>query len=65
MANTPQNKPVVPEKKIIWMKCRASEACDGNQAYATMIFARPFVQGGGKTVRYRCLKCNGVFSITT
>jgi hypothetical protein len=60
-----QNKPVIPEKKIVWIKCRASEACDGNQAYATMIITRPATAGGGRTTRYRCCKCNGMFQITT
>jgi len=59
-----QNNPVVPPKKIIWMSCRAAEHCDGNQAYATLIFRKKFTEGGGRTTRYRCTKCNGVFTIT-
>jgi hypothetical protein len=58
-------KPVAPKKKIIWMKCRAAEHCEGNHAYATLILSKPMVQGGGKTVRYRCTTCNGMFQITT
>jgi hypothetical protein len=61
-----QNKPVVPVKKIVWMKCRANgEGCGGNHAYATLIFAKPMIQGGGRTVRYRCTSCDGMFQITT
>ena len=59
-----QNKPVVPKKKVIWMKCRAAEHCDGNEAYATLIFRKTLMQGGGKMTRYRCTTCNGVFGIT-
>ena len=61
----PQNKPAVPRKKIVWMRCRASEACDGNHAYATLIIRKPIEQGGGTITRYRCTTCNGMFQITT
>jgi len=59
-----QNKPVVPPKKEVWISCRASEACEGNKAYATLIFQKPITAGGGKTTRYRCTTCKGVFTIT-
>jgi len=62
--NEQQTKPVVPPKKVVWMKCRASEACEGNHAYATLIFRHPLLQGGGQTIRYRCTTCNGFFQIT-
>ena len=60
-----QNKPVAPPKKIVWMSCRASNACDGNHAYATLIFRNLLEEGGGQTIRYRCTTCNGSFQITT
>jgi len=62
--NQMQNKPIVPPKKIEWIACRASEACDGNQAYCTLLFRKGMLEGGGTTRRYRCCACNGVFSIT-
>jgi len=59
-----QQKPVQPPKKIVWMTCRAAEHCEGKQAYATLIFRKTIMQGGGTTTRYRCTTCNGSFSIT-
>jgi hypothetical protein len=60
-----QNKPtVLKNQKPVWIKCRASEACDGNEAIPTMVFTKPITQGGGRTTRYRCTTCKGVFTIT-
>jgi len=59
-----QQKPIVPPKKVVWMKCRAAEHCEGNHAYATLIFRKTLVQGGGQTTRYRCTTCDGTFSVT-
>lgn len=59
-----QNKPLVPLKKVIWMSCRAAEACEGTHAYATLIFQKSMLRGGGRTTRYRCTTCEGSFSIT-
>ena len=64
MSGNQQQKPVVPPKKIVWMSCRASEACEGNHAYCTLIFRTPLTQGGGTARRYRCTTCNGVFTIS-
>ena len=67
----------VPEKKIVWMACRATEGCKGNHAEIVMIFGhRPVGAGqgpgprvfnaamGGKTVRYCCMTCKMPFHIT-
>jgi len=59
-----QNKPVVPKKEIVWMSCRAGTGCAGNQAYVSLIFRHPLVQGGGTTYRYRCTTCNGIWNVT-
>lgn len=59
-----QQKPVIPPKKTIWMKCRAGGACEGNQAYCSMVFKKGLLQGGGTSRRYRCLTCNGSFVVT-
>lgn len=61
-----------PEKKIVWISCRAKEGCTGTQAEMTLI-RRHFgsVEGtfapdqGGGTTRYRCQTCGGTFTITT
>lgn len=58
-----QIKRVVPPKEIVWMKCRVSENCPGNQAYLTMLTKNPLVNGGGTFYRYRCTTCNGVWTI--
>lgn len=60
----PQNKPIVPPKEIVWMKCRVSEACPGNQAYISLMQRNSILQGGGTSYRYRCTTCNGVWHIT-
>jgi len=62
--NQPNSPPIAPPKKIEWISCRASEACEGKQAYCTLIFRKGLLQGGGTTRRYRCTTCNGVFTIT-
>lgn len=59
-----QTRPVVPPKQIVWMKCRASEACPGNQAYISLLTRNPLVAGGGTSYRYRCTTCNGAWQVT-
>jgi hypothetical protein len=59
-----QYKPVQPPKKEVWMKCRASEGCEGNKAYIALQRRNPIQQGGGVSYRYRCTTCNGVWHIT-
>jgi hypothetical protein len=60
-----QQKPIVPQNQDpVWMKCRAAEHCDGNQAICTLIFKKNLLQGGGTTRRYRCQTCKGTFTVT-
>jgi len=59
-----QNKPIQPPKEIVWMKCRAGTACEGNQAYISLMQKNPLMQGGGTSYRYRCMSCNGVWHLT-
>lgn len=60
-----QGKPtILKDQKPIWMKCRASEACEGKQAIPTMLWSKALVAGGGRTIRYKCCTCNGSFAIT-
>jgi len=59
-----QNQPIQPPKKVIWMKCRAAEHCEGNQAYVSLIQKHALTQGGGTSYRYRCTTCNGVWHLT-
>lgn len=46
--------------KEVWMSCRAKDSCKGNYAKIVMKFKLP---AGGRSIRYRCLACNGVFHI--
>ena len=48
------------EKETVWIKCRAREKCEGNQATVVFKKRRP---GGGWSVRYRCLSCGGTFHV--
>ena len=69
----------MPEEKKapVWIRCRATEGCVGNQA--DIVFAKTqqpvkaktgvvggtftLAEGAGKILRYRCLTCNNVFHI--
>ena len=58
---------------IVWVACRAKNACEGQQA--EIVFLRshgaPASHGtfnaaaGGRTIRYKCLTCGQPFHITT
>ena len=61
MSNTP---PAQPKKETVWMKCRANEKCEGNEAYVVFKKQQPLIQGGGTSYRYRCTKCKGVWHLT-
>ena len=62
-----------PKYEKVWIACRSKEGCTGN--YAEMIHVRiqnptpgmgQFeVAAGGKVIRYRCVTCGGVFTIST
>jgi len=54
--------PKKPEKKIVWVKCRARLQCEGNNSVVVFSKKKP---GGGSDNRYRCLTCKGVFHIAT
>jgi len=67
MPNTkPKKTPPKPqpktEEKIVWIACRATRGCEGQQA--VMVF-RHKSGGGGHNARYRCTTCNGSFHINT
>lgn len=49
------------DQPTVWVSCRAKAGCDGKEA--RLVFKRK-LGSGGKTIRYRCLKCNGAFHIT-
>jgi len=62
------------EEKKVWIACRAKEGCPGT--YAEIIMVRNQAGGpgtigafnasmGGRFVRYRCLTCGGIFSISS
>lgn len=59
-----QIKPEFPEKKIVWMKCRAKESCPGNEAYLFMVVTQDVTVGGGKVYRYSCTTCKGSWHLT-
>jgi len=65
------------KKAPVWIRCRATEGCDGNQA--DIVFTQKqqpvkaktgvvggtftLAEGAGKIIRYRCTTCNKVFHI--
>ena len=57
------------EPKIVHITCHAKAGCDGTNAVMMKVSDRNLnlgagaIAGGGKTVRYRCQSCNGVFVI--
>jgi len=61
-----------PEKKRVWVACRATGGCQGD--YAIVVLDRNLSPSGGrgsfnpdvsgKVVRYRCLTCNQTFGVT-
>lgn len=60
-----KNRPVAPkpeEGPEVWFPCRAKEDCPGRQSRLLLRVKNP---GGGSVLRYRCLTCKRVFSITT
>jgi len=69
----PNPPPVQPEKKTVWIACRATEGCPGNQA--EIVFSRSnnpagadggfFPAAGGRTIRYRCQTCGKPFHVRT
>lgn len=58
-------------KKVVWIKCRARKECEGNQAVEVFQRANAPVSvdggfepnAGGRSIRYRCLTCNGTFHV--
>jgi len=60
-----------PKKKPVWIACRATEGCPGNQAEIVFIQGSQSGDGkggftpaaGGRFVRYKCLTCNKAFHI--
>lgn len=49
-----------PENEIVWMKCRARNSCEGNQA-RVLLKKNEGLQG--TWIQYVCLKCKTPFSI--
>jgi len=61
-----------PEKRIVWMKCRATSesrgepVCLGNQAEVLTNISIPNSFGSsGNLSRYRCVICGRMFTIRT
>lgn len=62
----PQQPPVPkpPDPKVgttAWISCRAKAGCQGKQAVYQMAFT---LASGGRSIRYRCSTCGGVFHLT-
>ena len=63
---------IAQPKQIVWMACRGTTGCEGQQA--EVIFSRvaqPITSdggfqphAGGRSIRYRCLTCGQPFHIT-
>jgi len=56
-------QPQTVDKDVVWMNCRAKKGCEGHYAKAVFKKTIPLVDGGGESVRYRCMTCNGVWHI--
>jgi len=50
-----------PEDEVVWMKCRATKGCPGNEAKVEMKQKLPT---GGTFLKYKCLTCGKGFGIT-
>lgn len=66
------NDPAKEEKRIVWMKCRASSesrneaTCSGNQVEVLKSISLPNAYGtSGRLSRYKCTTCGRMFSINT
>lgn len=57
-------KPPNLESKEVWASCKATQGCTGNNALMVVLSETPFIDGGGRTLRYTCLKCNTPWVIT-
>jgi hypothetical protein len=61
-----ENRPVPAKPKEegpeVWFSCRAKEGCSGKQARLLLRVKKP---GGGALLRYRCLTCKQIFSLST
>lgn len=59
------------EAKVVWMSCRATPGCKGNQAemmgmaQGGMKIGGALIASGGAVVRYKCQTCNASFVIST
>ncbi len=58
-----------PNEKVVWIACRATPNCPGNQAVMVFSKSRQPTQSdfamGGSITRYRCKTCGGAFHIGT
>ncbi len=66
MSNPIGGGPGTPQQGTeVTMNCRSRpDVCPGKRAKITVVQRRSLLQGGGIWIRYRCLTCNGVWSIT-
>jgi len=54
-----------PKGEIVWIKCRATKNCKGNQAEVVRAQDATSELGyGGRMSGYRCMTCKRVFFIT-
>ncbi len=60
--NRPAPPPKPEEGPEVWFPCRAKEDCPGKQSRLILQSKKP---GGGSLLRYRCLTCKRVFSLST
>ena len=51
-----------PPQKKVWVKCRSSRPCGGNQAL--IVFVKN-TKTSGRVVRYKCLKCGRKFHVVS
>lgn len=54
----------ISEEKVVWIACRATPGCEGNQA--VIVFNKTLHDGmlpQGTAIRYRCTTCKKPFHV--
>ena len=46
--------------KIVWIKCRSTRPCEGNNSQIVSITPLP---KGGNAIRYKCMTCGKKFNV--
>lgn len=60
--NRPPPPKPIEEGPEVWFPCRAKQDCPGKHSRLILKIKTP---GGGSLLRYRCLTCKKIFSLST